>query len=134
MPRRKAATAPAGTKLATTREAILPAGFIGWLSSLSLRRKGLVSTSANGSAELTSRGRTAARNIVRAHRLWESFLEANFDLPSDHLHEPAERMEHFLDPELQVQLDQQLAGRQIDPHGKAIPQGDAASTADLQSQ
>ena len=117
----EAAALPVGSNLATTREAILPTGFIGWLSALSLRRKGLVSTNINGNTELTSRGRTSARNIVRAHRLWESFLEANFDLPPDHLHEPAERMEHFLDPDLQQQLDKQLAGRQIDPHGKVIP-------------
>jgi ABC-type Mn2+/Zn2+ transport system permease subunit len=121
----EAAASPVAAKLATTREAILPSGFIGWLSAWSLRRKGLVSTSLSGSIELTSRGRAAARNIVRAHRLWESFLEANFDLPPDHLHEPAERMEHFLDPELQEQLDQQLAGRQVDPHGKVIPPGEA---------
>ncbi|MGI8981505.1 MAG: metal ABC transporter permease [Pirellulaceae bacterium] len=120
----EAAALPVDSKLATTREAILPKGLIGWLSALSLRRKGLVSTSSSGSTQLTGQGRTAARNIVRAHRLWESFLEANFDLPPDHLHEPAERMEHFLDPDLQQQLDQQLAGRQIDPHGKVIPQGD----------
>ncbi|MBC7855656.1 MAG: metal ABC transporter permease [Pirellulaceae bacterium] len=123
----EAAALPAGSKLATTREAILPTGFIGWLSAQSLRRKGFVSTTARG-AQLTNQGRTAARNIVRAHRLWESFLEANFDLPPDHLHEPAERMEHFLDPDLQQQLDQQLAGRQIDPHGKVIPQGEVTES------
>jgi manganese/zinc/iron transport system permease protein len=100
-----------------------PSGLIGVLSRLSLRRKGLLKNGVAGPS-LTSQGRTAARNIVRAHRLWESFLEANFDLPPDHLHEPAERMEHFLDPDLQQQLDQQLAGRQIDPQGKAIPQGE----------
>jgi len=100
-----------------------PSGLIGLLSRLSLRRKGLLESGLSGPS-LTSQGRTAARNIVRAHRLWESFLEANFDLPPDHLHEPAERMEHFLDPDLQQQLDQQLAGRQIDPQGKVIPQGE----------
>ena len=63
----------------------------------------------------------AAQQIVRAHRLWEAFLDKHFDLPSDHLHDPAERMEHFLDPELQAELDQELAGQSVDPHGKQIP-------------
>ena len=125
----EAAALPAGSQLAAIRPSSAPVGIIGWLSRQSLRRKGLVATNAVGSTELTHQGRNAARNIVRAHRLWESFLEANFDLPSDHLHEPAERMEHFLDPDLQQQLDQQLAGRQIDPHGKAIPQGVAVPTS-----
>lgn len=104
-----------------------PSGLIGLLSKFSLRRRGLIESSIGGQI-LTAKGRTAARNIVRAHRLWETFLEVNFDLPPDHLHEPAERMEHFVGPELQEQLDQQLAGRQLDPQGKAIPQGDAAGT------
>jgi Mn-dependent DtxR family transcriptional regulator len=37
------------------------------------------------------------------------------------LHDAAERMEHFLDPELQAELDAELAGVATDPHGKAIP-------------
>ena len=66
-----------------------------------------------------------ARNLVRAHRLWESYLETHFDLPRDHLHDAAERMEHFLDPQLQAELDAELAGRAVDPHGKAIPPREA---------
>lgn len=85
-----------------------------------LRRKGWVER-AGGGVKLTEAGRTTARGIVRAHRLWESFLDKNFDLPRDHLHEPAERMEHFLDPTLQADLDAELAGRRTDPHGKEIP-------------
>jgi manganese/zinc/iron transport system permease protein len=124
----EASALPAGSQLAPTRAPSYPSGLIGWLSRLSLRQKGLILAREQGNSELTNRGRTAARNIVRAHRLWESFLEANFDLPPDHLHEPAERMEHFLDPDLQQQLDAQLAGRQIDPHGKAIPQDENNSS------
>jgi Mn-dependent DtxR family transcriptional regulator len=53
--------------------------------------------------------------------LWETYLDTHFDLPRDHLHDAAERMEHFLDPELQAELDAELAGVATDPHGKAIP-------------
>lgn len=126
----ESAALPAGSQLAQTRAPSYPRGLIGWLSRLSLRQKGLITNNTEGNSQLTQQGRTAGRNIVRAHRLWESFLEANFDLPPDHLHEPAERMEHFLDPDLQQQLDEQLAGRQIDPHGKVIPQGDSPATSD----
>jgi Mn-dependent DtxR family transcriptional regulator len=42
-------------------------------------------------------------------------------LPRDHLHDAAERMEHFLDANLQQKLATELAGRETDPHGKAIP-------------
>lgn len=72
--------------------------------------------------QLTEVGRVRAEQLVRAHRLWESYLDQHFHLPLDHLHEPAERIEHFLGPELQNQLSQELAGRRHDPHGRAIPE------------
>ena len=95
----------------------------GWLARLArwqLARRGYVEAAGDG-LRLTARGRSAAQNLVRAHRLWESFLETHFELPADHLHEPAERMEHFLGDELQAEIDAELAGRHVDPHGKEIP-------------
>ena len=97
-------------------------GLIDVLARWQLSRRGLVTSQGDGLA-LTDAGRAAASRIVRAHRLWESFLETHFDLPADHLHEPAERMEHFLDAELQAEIDADLAGRTVDPHGKEIPAG-----------
>ena len=49
-------------------------------------------------------GRAAAESLVRTHRLWEAYLVENFQLPLDHLHVPAEKIEHFIGPELQQQL------------------------------
>ena len=76
---------------------------------------------------LTEDGKRWALHILRAHRLWESYLAKNFELPRDHLHEPAERMEHFLDADLQEQLASELAGQTLDPHGRPIPPLDAES-------
>jgi Mn-dependent DtxR family transcriptional regulator len=92
-----------------------------WLAEFRLRNNHWVAADAGGQQRLTDAGRTAARNLVRAHRLWETYLDTHFDLPRDHLHDAAERMEHFLDPELQAELDAELAGVATDPHGKAIP-------------
>ena len=92
-----------------------------WLASLRLARENWVLADRQGALKLTDDGRTAARNLVRAHRLWETYLDTHFDLPRDHLHDAAERMEHFLDPELQAELDAELAGVATDPHGKEIP-------------
>lgn len=96
-------------------------GVIGRLASWQLFRRGWVTRDRVGSLRLTASGREAARRLVRAHRLWESYLDTHFDLPRDHLHEAAERMEHYLDPQLQDELAAELAGRAVDPHGKAIP-------------
>ena len=92
-----------------------------WLADWRLAHRNWVTADRVGSPHLTDAGRSAARNLVRAHRLWETYLDTHFDLPRDHLHEAAERMEHFLDPELQAELDAELAGVATDPHGKAIP-------------
>lgn len=86
-----------------------------------LVNSGLVRRAADGTLLLTAAGRQVGRSIVRAHRLWESYLERHFELPLDHVHEPAERIEHYLGPELQTQLAEQLAEPEQDPHGRAIP-------------
>jgi manganese/zinc/iron transport system permease protein len=96
-------------------------GLVRWLADLRLARENWVTADRVGAPRLTDAGRAAARNLVRAHRLWETYLDTHFDLPRDHLHDAAERMEHFLDPELQAELDAELAGVATDPHGKAIP-------------
>lgn len=90
------------------------------LARLRVRRKGWISSS-DGRLQLTNQGRQHAQGIVRAHRLWESYLATHFELPRDHLHAPAERMEHFLDADLQQQLAEELADRDLDPHGSPIP-------------
>lgn len=73
---------------------------------------------------LTDRGLNYARSLVRSHRLWEAYLQENFDLNADHLHDPAEDMEHFIGPELQQRITEELAAPAEDPHGRAIPNVD----------
>jgi ABC-type Mn2+/Zn2+ transport system permease subunit len=94
---------------------------VAWLAERWLRSKGLVTTGARGRLLLTEAGRDQGRSVVRAHRLWESYLGQHFDLPLDHLHEPAERIEHFLGPALQAELAAELEAPGRDPHGKEIP-------------
>lgn len=71
--------------------------------------------------ELSPEGRAAAQQLVRAHRLWENYLVQYLGLPLDHVHEPAHRVEHFLDPELQASLERKLPDATHDPHGRDIP-------------
>ncbi|HMC12425.1 MAG TPA: iron chelate uptake ABC transporter family permease subunit, partial [Pirellulaceae bacterium] len=96
-------------------------GIVAWLARWRLARSGWINREPQGALQLTSAGRAAARSLIRAHRLWESYLDTHFDLPRDHLHDAAERMEHFLGTELQEELAAELADRATDPHGKAIP-------------
>ena len=89
------------------------------LALAQLRRGGLVET-AGGELRLTDCGEREAARVIRAHRLWESFLSQNLPLPLDHLHDPSERLEHFISPEMQGRIAAEVGG-EADPHGKTIP-------------
>lgn len=90
------------------------------LAMAQLRSRGLISRSPDGEISLTPHGIESAARIIRAHRLWETYLSQNLPLPLDHLHEPSERIEHFLSGAIQDRIAAEV-GRQPDPHGKSIP-------------
>ncbi len=81
----------------------------------------------NRRVTLTPEGSAAARRVVGSHRLWETYLAEHFDLSADHLHAPAERMEHYITPELEEALREQLTHPARDPHGRPIPPENASS-------
>ncbi len=70
---------------------------------------------------LTPAGTARGARLVRSHRLWEAYLAKHFALASDHLHMPAERMEHYISPALGDTLTAQLTEPTHDPHGREIP-------------
>jgi ABC-type Mn2+/Zn2+ transport system permease subunit len=96
-------------------------GLTAWLALVRLLRRGEIARAPHRTLRLTEQGRHAAQSLVRSHRLWEAYLGEHFDLPLDHLHEPAERVEHYIGPNLQERLASELARPGIDPHGKEIP-------------
>ncbi|MCG8404904.1 MAG: metal ABC transporter permease [Phycisphaerales bacterium] len=73
---------------------------------------------------LSEKGLSAASRLVRAHRLWEAYLEKHFNLPLDHLHMPAERVEHYITPQMRDDLEADLVEPSRDPHGREIPEED----------
>ena len=72
--------------------------------------------------ELTPLGRAEAQSLVGGHRLWEAYLSKHFHLADDHLHAPAERMEHYISGEMRDALREDLTSPTHDPHGRPIPQ------------
>ena len=70
---------------------------------------------------LSPAGRREAENVVRSHRLWEAWLGRHADLPLDHLHPPAEWVEHHLGAEMRERLQADMEERAADPHGREIP-------------
>jgi len=77
---------------------------------------------AGDQLQLTPQGRDVARKLVRSHRLWETYLVEHLGMPLDHVHEPAHRVEHFIDEKLRQELDSELKQKAQDPHGRKIPE------------
>ena len=75
----------------------------------------------SGKLRLTPSGQAEAGSLVRAHRLWELYLEQNLGIPADHVHRSADDIEHFLSPEIQAEIEKKLQYPDTDPHGKPIP-------------
>ncbi|MBW8050240.1 MAG: iron chelate uptake ABC transporter family permease subunit [Cytophagales bacterium] len=90
---------------------------------LYLRRLRLINTTKD-KIVLTEKGNHQAIKLVRAHRLWETYLATKMGLPAEELHEPAEKIEHLLPEEILEKVDQVLGHPQKDPHGQPIPKGD----------
>jgi Fe2+ transport system protein FeoA/Mn-dependent DtxR family transcriptional regulator len=76
---------------------------------------------ALGSLRLTDTGEAHARELVRAHRLWERYLIEREGMPLEEIHAEAHRREHETTPEEVEKLDAELGYPAWDPHGHAIP-------------
>ncbi len=75
----------------------------------------------NNAYVLTDGGREQATELVRAHRLWETYLLEHAAYKADHVHDDAERAEHWLDLAHRRSLEEELGHPQSDPHGSPIP-------------
>ncbi len=77
--------------------------------------------SAHQRLELTADGEELALHVMRAHRLWETYLTDEAGMSVVQVHREAERAEHRLTPEQVNALDDQLGYPDTDPHGDPIP-------------
>lgn len=73
---------------------------------------------------LTPAGRKRAIQIIRRHRLLETFLHRTLGLSWDEVHEEAEVLEHHLSHRVTEALDRHLDYPKFDPHGEPIPDTD----------
>lgn len=86
-----------------------------------LKEKKLISYQKYGKISLSEEGRKKAIEVIRKHRLWETFLYAKLDFTWDEVHEVAEQLEHIQSPKLVDKLDKFLGYPEYDPHGDVIP-------------
>jgi manganese/iron transport system permease protein/iron/zinc/copper transport system permease protein len=84
-----------------------------------MEQEGLVSVAGDG-YRLTESGEKEARQVLRAHRLWETYLQS-IGTPREALHPTAHRMEHMRAAGTVDYLDEKLGHPARDPHGRKIP-------------
>lgn len=77
-----------------------------------------------GGVSLTPKGNRAALDIIRRHRLVETFLVETLQLDWTIVHAEAERIEHAISPTVLEALDAFLGCPAVDPHGDPIPDRD----------
>lgn len=75
---------------------------------------------------LTDQGKDYALRIVRAHRLYETYLANATAIRAEDWHSHAEDMEHRLSAQQVDQLARELGHPRFDPHGDPIPTREGA--------
>ncbi|MGH8021885.1 MAG: metal-dependent transcriptional regulator [Opitutaceae bacterium] len=93
--------------------------------------EGLVEHQPRYGVKLTAGGRRVALNVLRKHRLVETFLVNVLKMDWSKVHEEAEKLEHAISDEVLDRLDALLGHPATDPHGDPIPsrQGKLSSQA-----
>lgn len=86
-------------------------------------------TITNNKVELTKKGRTDARLVIRRHRLAERLLNDVLDVKEDTMDSSACKFEHILDEEVTASICTLLGHPVTCPHGKAIPKGECCEKA-----
>ena len=85
---------------------------------------GLVSHVPYGAVRLTPEGEARALQMVRRHRIIETWLVREHGYNWDEVHDEAEVLEHALSDRLLDAIDAQLGRPRHDPHGDASPAAD----------
>lgn len=86
-----------------------------------MHEAGLVDHEPYHGATLTDSGRKLALEVLRHHRLLETYLADVLGMPWDRVHDEAEVLEHHISEDLEERMATALGDPQFDPHGDPIP-------------
>ncbi|HZD76026.1 MAG TPA: metal-dependent transcriptional regulator [Acidobacteriaceae bacterium] len=115
-----------GSTALAERLKVAPASITNMLQKLAAAQNPLVEYERHRGVRLSVAGRRRALEIVRHHRLIETFLHRMLDYHVDELHDEAERLEHFISERFEARIDAKLGYPDHDPHGACIPALDGA--------
>ncbi len=86
-----------------------------------LTEKGYLTYKPYKGVRFTPQGERLATQVVRRHRIWETFVAQVLGYTGERVHELAEKLEHLSDDEFTERLYNFLGCPARDPHGDEIP-------------
>ncbi len=121
---------PASTNDLARELKVKPASVTGMIQKLAAEKPALVAYQKHQGVTLTSAGKRAALEVIRHHRLIETWLVQTLGYSWDEVHEEAERLEHVISEDLEQRIAAALGHPVRDPHGELIPTEDLNMPAD----
>lgn len=109
---------------------VKPASVTGMIQRLASEKPALVTYQKHQGATLTAAGKRAALEVIRHHRLLETWLMQTLGYSWDEVHEEACRLEHVISEEFERRIAAALGDPLRDPHGELIPSADLTMPAD----
>ncbi len=110
---------PVGNGEVAERLGVAPATATSMLKKLG--EMGLVEYEPYRGVTLTEAGEKVALEVIRHHRLIESYLAEALGMPEDRVHAEAEVLEHYISEDLELLIAAKLGEPSHDPHGTPIP-------------
>lgn len=121
---------PASTNDLARELDIRPASVTGMIQKLAAEKPALVEYHKHQGATLTPAGKRAALEVIRHHRLLETWLVQTLGYSWDEVHEEAERLEHVISEDFERRIAAALGNPTRDPHGELIPTEDLKMPVD----
>jgi DtxR family Mn-dependent transcriptional regulator len=106
------------------RLGVAPASITNMLQKLAASSPPLVEYERHRGVRLSAAGRRRALEVLRHHRLLETFLYEILEYPLEEVHDEAERLEHFISERFEERIAAKLGHPKFDPHGHCIPEMD----------
>jgi DtxR family Mn-dependent transcriptional regulator len=120
----------ASTNDLADRMDIAPASVTGMIQRLAAAKPALIVYRKHQGVKLTAAGERAALEVIRHHRLLETYLVQALGYSWDEVHEEACRLEHFISEDFEARIATALGDPTRDPHGDPIPSVDLTLPAD----
>lgn len=121
---------PASTNDLARELEIKPASVTGMIQKLAAEKPALVEYQKHQGVTLTPTGKRAALEVIRHHRLLETWLVQTLGYSWDEVHEEAERLEHVISEDFERRIAAALGHPTRDPHGEMIPTEDLKMPVD----